>query len=387
VFDRVLHADVESLYPSIILSRDIRPSTDQLEIFEKLLEDLVTMRLDAKRSMKKSRGSTRDRYDALQSSFKILINSFYGYLGYARALFNDYQKADEITRSGQALLKKIVHQIGLYNGRVLEVDTDGVFLVPPDNVIGEEQESALVDRISESLPEGIRLVAAGRFQRMMSYKKKNYALLDYDGSLIIRGSSLISRSMERFLRRYLRLAISNLLEGNFSGLHALYSGLHHDIAAHRWEASDFCRTETIHDPFFVYERDLSDRKRNPAAAYEVARLAGRAVKPGDRVSYYVTGTSAGVKISENCKLTEEWDPNFPDENTHYYLSRLDEVTAKFEVFFAPEDFRKIFTVDDLFGFEEGKIAILHRPVAAESDEAASQGEQDQTDFRIWLGES
>ncbi|HEX9615030.1 MAG TPA: DNA polymerase domain-containing protein, partial [Bacteroidota bacterium] len=375
------------LYPSIILSRTIRPGSDQLEIFDKLLEELVSMRLDAKRAMNISvERDLRDRYDALQSSFKILINSFYGYLGYSRALFNDYRKADEITKAGQALLRKIAQQIGLYNGRVLEVDTDGVFFVCPDNVTGKDQESALVERISDSLPEGIRLVAAGRFLKMMSYKKKNYALLDYDNSLIIRGSSLISRSMERFLRRYLRLAISNLLDENFSGLHLLYASFHHDITAHRWEAIDFCRTETIHDPFAVYEREIGEKKRNPAAAYEVARLAGLVVRPGDRVSYYVTGTSAGVKISENCKLMEEWDPNFPDENTHYYLSRLDEATSKFEVFFSPEDFRRIFTVDDLFGFEAGGISMLRLPVAPESKDAPSAAEHDPREFKIWLGE-
>ena len=387
IFEHILHADVESLYPSIILARGIRPSTDELSIFDKLLQDLVRMRLEAKQSMANStQQDRRNRFDALQSSFKILINSFYGYLGYMRGLFNDYSKADEITKSGQALLKNIVRQIGLYNGRVLEADTDGVFFVTPDNVVGEEQETALVDRISESLPQGIRLVSAGRFRKMMSYKKKNYALLDYDGSLVIRGSSLISRSMERFLRRYLRLAISNLLDGNFEGLHSLYISFHNDITSHHWESVDFCRTETIHDPFSVYEREVGERKRNPAAVYEVARLAGRLVRPGDRVSYYVTGSSAGVKISEHCRLAEEWDPNFPDENTLYYLSRLEEATAKFDVFFTPEDFRKIFTVEDLFGFDPAGVSVLQKPVASEEQDPSAPNERDLAEFRIWLGE-
>jgi len=267
----------------------------------------------------------------------------------------------------------------------VEVDTDGVFFIAPDNVEGAEAEALLVNRISSSLPEGIQLVPSGRYKKMLSYKKKNYALLGYDGALTIRGSALISRSMERFLRRFLRLAVSNLLDENIAGLHTLYATFHSDIAHHRWEALDFCRTETIHDPFPVYEREIGEGKRNPAAAYEVARRAGRMVKPGEKVSYYVTGTTAGVKVSENCRLAEEWDPNFPDENTAYYLGRLEETAGKFEIFFNPEDFRKIFTVDDLFGFDPSGVRVVTRRMVPD-DESPHSGPPETDEFRIWLGE-
>ncbi|GJQ20986.1 MAG: DNA polymerase [Bacteroidia bacterium] len=387
VFEKIVLADVESLYPSIILQRNIRPATDELGIFSALLRDLVALRLEAKRSMAAAATvAGRAKLDALQSSFKILINSFYGYLAYSRALFNDFAKADEITKTGQALLRKILGQIELHNGQVVEVDTDGVYFIAPDNVEGVEAETLLVDRISSSLPEGIELIPSGRYRKMLSYKKKNYALLGYDGTLTIRGSALVSRSMERFLRRFLRLAVSNLLDENIAGLHTLYATFHSDIAHHRWEALDFCRTETIHDPFSVYEREIGEGKRNPAAAYEVARRAGRIVKPGEKVSYYVTGTSAGVKVSENCRLAEEWDPHFPDENTAYYLGRLEETAAKFEIFFNPEDFRKIFTVDDLFGFDPAGVRIVTRRMVPE-EAPPSPDPQETDEFRIWLGES
>lgn len=387
VFSNVVHADVESLYPSIILSRSIVPRTDELSVFLSLLRDLVTMRLETKRALRTEKEkSTRAKLDALQSAFKILINSFYGYLGYARGLFNDYQKADEITKSGQELLRTIVRQIELYNGQVLEVDTDGVFFIPPDNIVGETQEEALIERISETLPGGIKLVSAGRYKKMVSYKKKNYALLDHENSITIRGSALISRSMERFLRRFLRLGILNLLDAGILGLHNLYVAIHNDIAHHQWEVYDFCRTETIHDAFPVYEQEISERKRNPAAAYEVARLAGLIIKPGDRISYYVTGTTANIKISENCKLAEEWDPNFADENSAYYLARLEEAAGKFEPFFAPTDFRKIFTVDDLFGFDPEGVTLVSQRVASEDAPSGLLDERERAGFRIWLGE-
>ena len=129
----------------------------------------------------------------MQSSFKILINSFYGYLGYGKGLFNDYDQADIITTTGQELLKKLIHEIELHNGTVIEVDTDGIFFIPPDNVVGEESERKFVEHLSETLPEGINLGFNGRYKKMLSYKKKNYALLHFDNRVTIKGSSLISR--------------------------------------------------------------------------------------------------------------------------------------------------------------------------------------------------
>ncbi|HWP81118.1 MAG TPA: DNA polymerase domain-containing protein [Bacteroidota bacterium] len=380
----VVHADVESLYPSIIVSRKITPKTDQLGIFPLILRKLLSMRLEAKRIMKSTNDpAERAKVDALQSSYKILANSFYGYLGYARALFNDYEQADVVTTTGQHLLREIMRQVELYNGTVIEVDTDGIYFIPPDNVVGEEEESTFVERISKSLPEGIHLAYAGRFQRMLSYKRKNYALLSYDNKVSIKGSSLISRSLEPFCRRYIRRCIESLLHENISALHETYVAVAKQIISHQWSVLDFARTETLHDSLERYEADLTAGTRNPSAAYEVVKRAARYVKAGDRVSYYVTGSGAGVKISENSRLAEEWDPNFPDENSQYYLSRLDECSRKFEIFFKPEDFQRIFSQDDLFGFDASGIEILTKAVSEPEHEEAPLAEE-QGELRIWL---
>ncbi|MEX0602296.1 MAG: DNA polymerase domain-containing protein, partial [Bacteroidota bacterium] len=388
VYERILNADIESLYPSIMIQRAIAPAADTLGVFNPILRELVRLRLDAKAAMHKATTSgQRNKFDALQSAFKNLINSFYGYLGYSRALWNDAAKADEVTTFGQELLRAVIGKIDLYNGTVIEVDTDGVYFMVPDNVVGDQAEEAFVERNSSSLPEGINLALTGRYRKMLSYKKKNYALLGYDNELTIRGSSLISRSMERFARQFIRLAISRLLEPDLQGLHNVIVSYRESIIGHQWDVYDFCRTEIVHDSFDRYERDLAGGNRNPSAAYEVTRRAGLAIVPGDRISYYVTGTGATVKVSEQSKLASEWDPNFPDENTAYYLGRLMECCKKFEDFFTPEDFRKLFSTDDLFGFDSGSIQILNHRVEPTPSPPTPGEEGDEPEFRIWLDQS
>ena len=300
----------------------------------------------------------RVRLDAVQFSFKILINSFYGYLGYNRALFNDYTQADVVTKTGQEILRKIISLIRDAGGKVIEVDTDGVFFVPPPKVTHEESEEQFVTELSKSMPEGISIALDGRYKRMLSYKMKNYALLGYDNRVKVKGSSLNSRSMERFGRSYVIQCISCLLNDDIQGLHTLYVELHHAISDHRIDVRDFARIESLKDSADHYKADVESGKRNRGAAYEVAIASGKTYRPGDKIAYYVTGRESNLRTFENCRLSEDWDPNFPDENTPYYLKRLDEISEKFRPFFLPQDYRVIFSSDDLFPFSPKGITPL-----------------------------
>jgi DNA polymerase elongation subunit (family B) len=306
----------------------------------------------------------RSRLDAMQSSLKILINSFYGYLGYDRGLFNDHQKADEVTRSGQELLHLMISTIRQQGGLVVEVDTDGIFFVPPSHAVTEQAEEDLVAELSRRMPEGITVTLDGRYRKMLSYKKKNYALLSYDNKLTVKGSSLTSRSIEHFGRAYIRTCISCLLCEDIPGLHQAYVEMREKIAGHRLSVRDFARTEALSETLAEYRSAVESGRRTRSAPYEIALTMGRPIRRSERISYYVTGDEPNPRTFENCKPASEWDPNFPDENIPYYIRRLDEFSEKFQPFFTPQDFRKVFSVEDLFPFSPEGITILSPDVSA-----------------------
>ncbi len=359
VLSPVVHADVESLYPSIMLTRNIAPASDVKLIFLQLLRDLTALRLDTKKTM---RGTVepleRSRLDAMQSSFKILANSFYGYLGYARALFNDYAQADAVTETGQQLLRQMIGHIRKEGGRVIEVDTDGIFFIPPGGVQGEAGEAAFVAALSGIMPAGISVAFDGRYRKMLSYKKKNYALLGYDSHIKIKGSSLVSRSMEAFGRSHIRACIDCLLREDIAGLHELYVQCRQKIMDHKLDVREFVRVEALKDSLAHYDEEVRSGKRNKSAAYEVARNTSRQVKPGDRIAFYITGSDPNARGFENAKAADEWNPNFPDENVPFYLRRLDEFSEKFRDLFPPAQFRSIFSSEGLFPFDPRGISIL-----------------------------
>jgi DNA polymerase elongation subunit (family B) len=233
------------------------------------------------------------------------------------------------------------------------------------------------------MPEGIRVGFDGRYRKMLSYKKKNYALLTYDGDLKFKGSSLISRSNEPFGRRFVRRAIRRLLDHDVEGLHELYVDTRDKIIDHDWESVEsFARTETLKDTLDDYEADVEAGNRPRAATYELAKekqeRTGKPVKKGDRITYYITGDSATVTAFKHCSLAEDWTPDAPDENTAYYLKRLDEFARKFEPFFTEEDFRLVFSPEDMFGFSADGIEILTRE--HEPDHPAQDAETEEVPF-------
>src|SRR5881398_150927 len=133
----VWHCDVASLYPSIMLQFDCFPATDQLQIFRHLLTDLRSFRLEAKGQMqladKKGNRPRWHHLHALQNTFKILINSFYGYLGFAQGHFADFDAAARVTQIGRDLLQQMIAWLQEHGAQVIEVDTDGIYFVPPSS--------------------------------------------------------------------------------------------------------------------------------------------------------------------------------------------------------------------------------------------------------------
>ena len=355
----IVYADVESLYPSIMLTYDIHPASDERKLFPKILADLKALRLAAKGRMKTATTQNeKDAYDAMQNSFKILINAMYGYLGFRAGIFNDYKQADKVTTTGQDIAKKMIREFEARNCRIVEVDTDGILLIPPPEVQTKEQEEELVKEVSATMPEGISIAYDGRFKKMISYMKKNYVLLGYDGKMKIKGSSLVSRSGEKFGRDFVRQGFECLLNEDISGLHKLYLDYRMRILKRDMDVSEFSRTETLKTSLEEYQREVRTGKRPKAITYELALRAKLPITKGDRITYYVTGTGFQGNFYDKGKLASEWNPEKPDQNVDFYLKRLDEFCEKFKPFFKPSDYSKIFTADELFGFSPEGIEII-----------------------------
>jgi DNA polymerase elongation subunit (family B) len=347
----VWHCDVASLYPSIMLQFDCFPATDQLQIFRHLLTDLRKFRLEAKAKMRSEQDAVRQHHlQALQNTFKILLNSFYGYLGFAQGHFADFEAAAHVTQIGRDLLKKMIEWLNGCGAQVIEVDTDGIYFVPPASVAGGDDTGSgepgpakdqpgstppattiegLQQSLARELPAGIDVEIDEQFDAMLSYKAKNYALLTKDGDVVIKGGALKSRGLEKFQRVFLEEMIKMIMQGKPKAIADLRSEFERKIRNREWKIDMLMKTDTLQDSLDKYRAKIAGSARNRAAAYELALASGRNYKPGDQVSYYIKATPKKVPAYEAAKPASEFDPENRDENVDYYVAKLDDLVKKF----------------------------------------------------------
>jgi DNA polymerase I len=329
VIEDVWHCDVTSLYPSVMLAFGYLPKNDALGVLAGMLRDLRAFRIEAKNALRAADDPLeRGTLEALQGTFKILLNSIYGYLGFAQGHFADFDAAENVTAKGREILRHMVGWLDAHGARVIEIDTDGIYFRPPDGIKMDELQKGL----AAELPPGIEVEFDKRYLAMFSYKAKNYALLDDSGALIIKGAALKSRGMEPYLRDYLEEFLRLLLTGESAKAAALREDLTFKIRRRELPIEALAKTEALQDSVASYMKKITASSRNRSAAFELAIKSGRNYRAGDQISYYITGATKKVTAYESARLISEWNTEARDENVDYYVSKLDELATKFEEF-------------------------------------------------------
>ena len=257
-----------------------------------------------------------------------MINSFYGYLGFDQVRFSDFDAAEKVASEGRELLRQMVDWLREHGALPVEIDTDGVYYVPPADLT-ESARAVFRQSFSAALPSGIEVEFDGEYQSMFSYKMKNYALLTGQGEIVIKGAALKSRGLEPFQRSFLKEMIRLKLEGRDSELPDLRVRYEADIRDRNWPVSKLAKTETLQDAPSTYATKIGEKGRGRNAAYELALKSGRDYRAGDQLSYYVTGAKKSVQVFASARLVSEWNPVERDENVPYYLGKLDALYEKF----------------------------------------------------------
>jgi len=227
----VVILDYKSLYPTIMMAHNLcystvisepQPGVEVIQapsggqfvspkvspgIVPAVLRELLDQRTETKRLMKQASDEERRFLDAKQYAMKILLNSFYGYSGYARARLYSMPVANAVTSFGRANIlntKEMIDQIGsayitgdkaFFEGEIkghdkearrfdLSVvygDTDSVFVRLRGFSLLSTRDAELIGRkISETvtshLPEPMELVFEAFARRAIFLTKKRYAL-------------------------------------------------------------------------------------------------------------------------------------------------------------------------------------------------------------------
>ncbi len=334
VFKDVWHFDVASLYPSLLLNRGEIPANDSLGAFVPLLRKLREYRLRYKTLARGAESEeSRTEFEARQSSYKILINSFYGYLGFSGARFADGNLAATVTREGRELLRQLIENFQNLGCTVLEADTDGIYLTANGTFSSGDE---LLAKVKKSLPSGIDLEFDGRYEAMFCYKAKNYAL--YDGkTILLRGSAFRSRGTEPFLRDLTSHLIRWLLGLEPQSPNDRVEMVRKEIAWQRMDVADLARSENMNQNPDAYRMAVEGDEKPPRrSAMEAALRKKPLPRMGDRVTYYIARSkTGGSRDWERARLVEEYDPEEAPYDADFYVRKLNEWVKRYEEFVLP----------------------------------------------------
>ncbi|MBK5255976.1 MAG: ribonuclease H-like domain-containing protein [Vicinamibacteria bacterium] len=345
VAHRIVKADVASLYPSLMRAYRIGPSRDHLGALLTLVDGLVERRLEEKASARHApKGSAlRHTHEATSAAMKLVVNTAYGYLAAGGGLtrFADVSAANEVTRRGRETLDQMCRELAARGAFLLEADTDGVYFSVPE-AWTEDDEKRVVGEVGALLPPLVRLEFEGRYAAMLSHEPKNYALLGYDGKLILRGVAFRSSRAEPYGESFLRRAIDHLLVGDVVGVREAYlqtlAALRHRELPTYDVSSRVRLTKTK-------EQYLETRESRRELSYEAMLAAGRPRWGlGDRVRVYRTRDGMGGVVAER----EDGVPTIDvtgqrDYDVDHYVRLLRETYAsRLSRAFRPEDYAALF---------------------------------------------
>ncbi len=312
VYENCLGFDVISMYPSIIVNCDIRPKKDELNFLQTITKKLLTDRLAYK---KKYRETGDENYNHLQGSYKIIINSFYGFMGTPGLEFNAPKEAEAVTRNGREIITKAVEWSRGKGFQVAQIDTDGFIF----NGADLNHKEKLLDELNTLIPNGVEFEADDPLKCVVMVKAKNYAKLDFDDKVTIKGSAFKSSSKEPALKEMCAEILKSLLGLNKIEPFKIY----HQYVKETKKITDisrWCSKKTVTPAVLNSERTQEKRIRN------AIKDSGFSI--GDKFYIY-------FKSSEEMKTIDDFDGQYDFDK---YLEKVHKALKPFNTVLNMDDF-------------------------------------------------
>jgi DNA polymerase I len=372
-------------------------------IMPAVLKELLDERTKTKKLMKSASEEERRFLDAKQYAMKILLNSFYGYSGYARARLYSLALANAVTSFGRDNIlrtKKVIDEIESvyvvdqdvflkrqmtfgkvatkgYDLSVVYGDTDSVFVRLTPAGSGTKAVSlddakligkTIAETVTSNLPDPMELVFESFAQRALFLAKKRYALWVFEPFGDVWKDRIKVRGMETVRRDWCGLTSKTL---NTCLELVLKEGKVEEAKQHvRSVVSRIQNMNLSLDPTILEDLTLTRRYTKGIGSYKnkqphvqlvekIKKRGGHVPGVGDRVPFVIIQGKRGSK-SKELFVNRAEDPDYVLEknlplDTDYYIDKqiLPPVLRILESFGVTKDRLCIERVQsNLFGFNE-----------------------------------
>lgn len=180
---KIIDADVSSYYPAMIINNNIHPK-HLGNSFIRQYTQIRDLRIEAKKKSKDKSlpEEEREKYNAFQEAFKIILNSSYGKMKFEFHWLYDPLAALQITINCQLYLLMLIEYLGEQKFDVISANTDGIItLVPPNR---EEEYYDICKQWEKATSFNLEFTYYKKYVRR---DINNYLSLKTDGEVKVKG--------------------------------------------------------------------------------------------------------------------------------------------------------------------------------------------------------
>jgi DNA polymerase, archaea type len=338
IYSKLVMFDFRGLYPSIIISYNIDPSsicTDCTEYYEApdgthfdknrksiipiILRQMIKQRAEVKKAYKKDPDNVF--LGSRSQALKIVSNSVYGYMGYARSRWYSRHCAGSVTAYGRQYIKDSIDISEKFGLKPIYGDTDSIVALMGDK--SKDDVLKFLKDFNSKLPESMELELEDFYKRGVfvgkkvekgtAGAKKKYALISESGRIKIRGFELVRRDWSKIARDTQRKVLETILnEGDAQKAVEIVRDAVRDLKAGKVPLAEVAISTQLRKGIEGY-----DIKSPELGAARKAVKEGRK-KPEDLegavISYVIT--RHGSSISDKAELEEF----AKDYDADYYIN-------------------------------------------------------------------
>ncbi len=324
--------DFRSLYPTIIIAHNISPDTincghrgcrknraptgvwfctDKEGFIPKTIRSIFEERMALKARMKELKKGTVEWKVAYtrQTALKLLLNSFYGYMGYSNARWYDIEAARATAAWGRDYITRIMRDAAMHGFTVVYGDTDSVMLTS-DSSEFERDVRKFLKEINAKLPDPMRLELEGIFRSGVFVTKKRYALMRKDGSLVVKGLERVRRDWSGLARKSQEEVIRLVLQGKVGEAKEFIKGLVKKLRAKEVPIEELVIRTQLKKRIESYEQQAPHVK-----VARKLRAMGKKVTPGTVIEYVVAPGSRSISDrAVPASVAKDYDADYYIEN-------------------------------------------------------------------------
>lgn len=342
LYENVVFFDFTSLYPSIITSFNISPSsmleekskncyktpeftlnekkaefyfTKEQSPIPKLIHEIIQIRKELKKELKENYSPA---LSARIYALKTIMNAAYGYYGFYAARYYCIECAASITAFGRYYISQVINKAEENGFKVIYSDTDSISIALENK--SEKDALDFLKKINEDLPGDMSLDLEDFYKRGIFVSKrmegagakKKYALISKAGKFKIRGFETVRRDWCNLAREVQDKVIRMMLEdGNANQAHSYVKEIINKIKSRGIEKKEFIIITQL-------KKDIQEYKSiSPhVVAAQKMKEKGLPVKQGMLIEYFIAETRERKSlVREKVKLPDEKG----EYNIQYYL--------------------------------------------------------------------